>query len=52
MRPRSRFSFRVLRAGLVLALAGATVACGSNGAEQRQDGGERPIPVTTQRVRL
>nr|WP_206861719.1 efflux RND transporter periplasmic adaptor subunit [Lysobacter changpingensis] len=36
----------------MLALAGATVACGSNGAEQRQDGGERPIPVTTQRVRL
>lgn len=53
MRPCSRFSFRALRAGLVLALVGATVACGSNGAEQRKDGGgDRPIPVTTQQVRM
>jgi len=53
MRPCSRSSFRALRAGLVLALAGAAAACGSNGAEQRKGGdGDRPIPVTTQQVRM
>jgi len=53
MRPCSRSSLRALRAGLVLVLAGASVACGSNGAEQRKGGdGDRPIPVTTQQVRM
>ena len=52
MRPCSRFSFRAFRASLVLALAGAAVACGSNGAEQQKGGGDRPIPVTTQQVRM
>jgi membrane fusion protein (multidrug efflux system) len=54
---RPGFSFhsrmrRAIRASIVLALAGAAAACGSNGAEQRKDGGDRPIPVTTQQVRM
>lgn len=40
------------RASLLLAFAIALCACGSNGAEQRNGGGERPIPVTTQQVRI
>ncbi len=40
------------RASVLLALVIAVCACGSNGAEQRNGGGERPIPVTTQQVRL
>src|SRR5688572_14919267 len=55
MRPGFSFHSRVrraIRASIVLALAGAAAACGSNGAEQRKDGGDRPIPVTTQQVRM
>lgn len=40
------------RASLLLAFAFAVSACGSNGAEQRGGGGDRPIPVTTQQVRM
>lgn len=40
------------RAGSALVLVLAVTACGSNGAEQRGGGGDRPIPVTTQPVRL
>ena len=40
------------RASLLLAFAIALTACGSNGAEQRNGGGDRPIPVTTQQVRM
>ncbi|GAA5078849.1 efflux RND transporter periplasmic adaptor subunit [Lysobacter panacisoli] len=40
------------RASLLLAIVIAVSACGSNGAEQRGGGGDRPIPVTTQQVRM
>lgn len=52
MRPGFRFCSRAIRASIVLMLAGAVTACGSNGAEARRDGGDRPIPVTTQQVRM
>jgi membrane fusion protein (multidrug efflux system) len=53
MRFSSRAWASAFRASTLLALVTAVTACGSNGAEQRGGGdGDRPIPVTTQQVRM
>ena len=52
MRFSSRAWASAFRASTLLALVTAVTACGSNGAEQRGGDGDRPIPVTTQQVRM
>lgn len=53
MRFSSRAWASAFRASTLLALVTTVTACGSNGAEQRDGGGgDRPIPVTTQQVRM
>lgn len=50
-RSRTSLARAAFRATASLVLVLAVTACGSNGAEQR-GGGDRPIPVTTQQVRM